>query len=163
MIYDFQCEACGVISEEFMSYKDMDRPIRCEYCEDGVSRRMDKIYTPHVHVKGGHSSLYPMVNPTLVDKTIHKDKAGNVLGVTRKPVVWNTAAERKQYMKDNGLVEGITAKGDTWTQDSDFEDVRDKTTRADAEFDARRRRNPAATVQPTFVDVDENLEVKDVA
>lgn len=156
MIYEFKCTVCGIITEEVMSYKDMDRWIWCD-C-GGISKRIPKIYTPHVHVKGGRTDLYPMVNPTLVDKVVLPDGT-----IERRPVVWNSYNDRVKYMKDHHLVDAVIPESEKSTQNSDDFDIRDRTAAEDLALDNIQRRNPATTVRPRFVEVNDDLEVCDVA
>lgn len=114
MIYDHKCTVCGHMQEVFCSVAERETPDECEKCGSPT----EYVFTVpkfHFSFKGGAPSRYPMVNHFINKKIPIMDRDGNVVGHKREPVVWESANDRAEYMKKNGLVEAEAPEAESRT------------------------------------------------
>ena len=115
MIYEYQCtnKKCRHITEIMRSVAERLDPAFCEKCNTEARKIMSiplRSWSTKVD-----NEMYPMVNPFL-------SKRGE------DPVVFQNASERKQYYKDNGLIDAVTPEADRptmYTTDADCDNYKD--------------------------------------
>ena len=115
MVYEYQCSSkkCRHITEMTRCVDDRLNPANCERCFSSAFKIISipmRSWGLKVEVEN-----YPMVNPFL-------SKRGE------PPVVFENSSKRKEYYKQNGLVDAVTPEADRptmYTSDSDVDNYKD--------------------------------------
>jgi len=114
MLFDLECDYCGLLSEHQMMSDEIDKWVECPHCGGQLCRRLHRLYTPPMiqgdTVSGGcnYSGYYDEGLGEVVLSKAHRASLMEQKGLTE----YNPDPEMKRHRDEMKYIRGSAKPGD---------------------------------------------------